>query len=130
MLQRCVDDRIADRLSLLDSSEIAELMAVKAKYSGGGEYAPSWMPNAEPPPPALPAPPPPPAELEPPAPAAPAWRTVHKRPTRREKKEPKALPAPPAAPAIEAPPPPNMPAWAQWRRKPKLAICRLWQDVN
>ena len=109
-------------------------MAVKAKYSTGGEYSPGWNPHVrftvlhgdarltniqrEPtPPPALPAPPPPEND-EPPAPAPPAWRTVHKRHPREKK--PKALPAPAAAPpppAIEAPPPPNMPAWAQWRRE-------------
>ena len=26
-------------------SEIAELMAVKAKHSAGGEYSPDWRPN-------------------------------------------------------------------------------------
>ncbi|KAJ3554092.1 hypothetical protein NM688_g3287 [Phlebia brevispora] len=97
--------------------EIAELMTVKAKYSSGGDYAPAWAPNPEPAPAALP-PPPPPAEIEPAGPAPSAWRTVHKRPGRREKKEHKALPAPPPPPAIEAPPPPNLPAWAQWRPNP------------
>ncbi|KIP10765.1 hypothetical protein PHLGIDRAFT_125282 [Phlebiopsis gigantea 11061_1 CR5-6] len=100
--------------------EIAELMAVKAKYSEGGEYgaAAGWLQRREPtPPPALP-PPPPPDDGEPPAPVPPAWRTVHKRHPRERK--PKALPAPVAAPppAIEAAPPPNLPAWAQWRPNP------------
>jgi hypothetical protein len=27
------------------SSEIAELMAVKAKHSAGGEYSPDWRPK-------------------------------------------------------------------------------------
>ncbi|KAI0701978.1 hypothetical protein BC835DRAFT_145706 [Cytidiella melzeri] len=101
--------------------EISELMAVRSKYSAGGEYTPSWLPGIQglpdaASPPALTAPPPPPPEDgEPPAPAAPAWRTVHKRQPRERK--PKALPAPaaPAPAAIEAPPPPNLPAWAQWR---------------
>ncbi|KAI0342483.1 hypothetical protein BDW22DRAFT_1357841 [Trametopsis cervina] len=105
--------------------EISELMAVKAKYSSGGEYAPNWAPGLPGlpegvPPPALTAPPPPPIDDgEPPAPAAPAWRTVHKRQPREKK--PKALPAPAPAPApaaIEAPPPANMPSWAQWRPNP------------
>ncbi|KAJ8523144.1 hypothetical protein ONZ45_g375 [Pleurotus djamor] len=73
--------------------EIAELMAVKSKHGGGGEYAPEWHPKAiqgpeEPP---AEAPPPPPEDL---APARPGWRVVHKRPERRGPKAPKALPAP------------------------------------
>ncbi|KIK59198.1 hypothetical protein GYMLUDRAFT_44949 [Collybiopsis luxurians FD-317 M1] len=105
--------------------EIAELMAVKSKHSLGGQYAPpEWLAKQlEPPPPApaseeiVPAPPP--------QPAAPAWRTVHKRPERRPKST-KAI-EPPQAPASPAPGPPPMPsgpggpAWAQWRPNPLLS---------
>ncbi|EKM57171.1 uncharacterized protein PHACADRAFT_172848 [Phanerochaete carnosa HHB-10118-sp] len=103
--------------------EISELMAVRAKYSSGGEYTPDWHPGHREatPPPALP-PPPPPDPAEPAGPAPPAWRTVHKRVPRQKK--PKALPAPAAAPpppAIEAPPPSNLPSWAQWRPNPMYA---------
>ncbi|KAH9924977.1 uncharacterized protein BXZ73DRAFT_79110 [Epithele typhae] len=131
--------------------EISELMAVKSKHGGGGEYNPDWMPrpltplvllhrtglstrprallsrvqHEEPPPPMLMSPPPaPPSEmLEDIAPARPGWRTVYKREDRRAKKA-KALPAP----ASPAPPPPpvmpphhDMPAWAQWKPNPLLS---------
>ncbi|KAI0089021.1 hypothetical protein BDY19DRAFT_947513 [Irpex rosettiformis] len=106
--------------------EISELMAVKSKYSAGGEYAPPWLQGLPEPaaPPAIAAPPPPPPEVgEPVGPAPPAWRTVHKRHPRERKH--KALPAPaPPPPAIEAPPPPppsNLPAWAQWRPNPMFS---------
>lgn len=39
----------SNRVGLIEvdyaGSEIAELMAVKAKYSVGGEYAPDWNPH-------------------------------------------------------------------------------------
>ena len=34
-------------------SEIAELMAVKSKFGGGGEFNPEWMPKVRPPTPFL-----------------------------------------------------------------------------
>ncbi|KIY53904.1 hypothetical protein FISHEDRAFT_68471 [Fistulina hepatica ATCC 64428] len=93
--------------------EIAELMNVKSKFGGGGEFQPDWHPK--------PAEPPPGTELavappvpEAPVPAPPAWRVVHKRERKMRKT---GAPAPPpaagAAPVVEAPPP--GPAWAQWR---------------
>lgn len=96
--------------------EIAELMAVKSKHGGGGDFAPDWLQKREPTPP--PVEPPPPDAAEELAPARPAWRTVHKRAERKPKA--KALPAPPSpAPAPPPPvPPPNLPAWAQWRPNP------------
>ncbi|KAI0708575.1 hypothetical protein C8Q76DRAFT_799821 [Earliella scabrosa] len=103
--------------------EIAELMAVKSKFGGGGEYNPEWMPkHEEPPPPASPAPPPAPSVIDDGAPARPAWRTVHKREERRAKAKAKALP--PAAPPPAIAPPPeaaNLPAWAQWKPNPLLS---------
>ncbi|KAI0305118.1 hypothetical protein B0F90DRAFT_1701450 [Multifurca ochricompacta] len=112
--------------------EIAELMAVKAKHSAGGEYSPDWRPKYLPEElmPHDPAPPPPPPE-EPPAPegpARPAWRTVIKRPEpsaggRRKGKAAAAAAPPPAPPppppAIEAPRP-ELPSWAQWRPNPNV----------
>ncbi|KAI9509540.1 hypothetical protein F5148DRAFT_1282823 [Russula earlei] len=110
--------------------EIAELMAVKAKHSAGGEYSPDWRPKFLPdelmPPPPGPPPPPPPPVDEPPAPDGPVrggWRPVHKRPepgARRKGKAAAAAAAPPLPPpppaAIEAPRP-ELPSWAQWRRE-------------
>ncbi|KAH9974010.1 hypothetical protein BGW80DRAFT_1458575 [Lactifluus volemus] len=110
--------------------EIAELMAVKAKHSAGGEYSPDWRPKYLPDelmPPPPPGPPPPPLD-EPPmpeAPARPAWRTVVKRPEpgqgRRRGKAAAAAtpPPPPPPPAIEAPRP-ELPSWAQWRPNPHV----------
>ena len=78
-----------------------------------------------------PGPPPPPVMEEPPmpeGPAAPAWRTVHKRPEPGARRKGKAAaaaaaaaaaPPPPPPPAIEAPRP-ELPSWAQWRRKHAL----------
>ncbi|KAH9077816.1 hypothetical protein EDB83DRAFT_2636362 [Lactarius deliciosus] len=103
--------------------EIAELMAVKAKHSAGGEYSPDWRPKYLPEelmPPAPGPPPPPPAE-EPLAldgPARPAWRTVIKR-GRARPPQPPRLPPPPPPPAIEAPRP-ELPSWAQWRPNPNV----------
>lgn len=115
--------------------EIAELMAVKAKHSAGGEYSPDWrpkylpeelMPPAGPPPgpPGPPAPPPPgDGDEVPDAPARPGWRTVVKRPEPRARRKGKAAAAaatpPPPPPAIEAPRP-ELPSWAQWRPNPNL----------
>ncbi|KAI0826366.1 hypothetical protein BC629DRAFT_1455730, partial [Irpex lacteus] len=105
--------------------EISELMAVKSKYSAGGEYAPPWLQGLPEPaaPPAIAAPAPTTRRRRASAPAPPAWRTVHKRQPRERKH--KALPAPAAPPpAIEAPPPPppsNLPAWAQWRPNPMFS---------
>jgi hypothetical protein len=101
-------------------------MSVKSKYGAGGEYSPEWKPKAsfifypaqiviidiQLGDPAIEGPPAPAIEGAPAAPARPAWRTVHKRPPRKEKKA--AIAAAPA-PAIEAPKP-ELPAWAQWRR--------------
>ncbi|TFK86222.1 hypothetical protein K466DRAFT_159207 [Polyporus arcularius HHB13444] len=123
--------------------EIAELMAMKSKFGGGGEYNPEWMPKVctallgrccrsrrqcseqheEPPAPASPPPPPPPGMIDDGTPARPAWRTVHKREERRTKAKAKALPPPAAAPSAIAPPPDNsnLPAWAQWRPNPLLS---------
>ncbi|KAK7682793.1 hypothetical protein QCA50_014177 [Cerrena zonata] len=98
-------------------AEIAELMAVKAKQSGGGnpnvDFA-GWLAKREPtPPPAPPTPPP----LDDLSPARPGWRIVHKKPERRDRK--KALPAPvPEAPPPPEAPPAHVPAWAQWRPNP------------
>ncbi|KAI0258583.1 hypothetical protein BC834DRAFT_64579 [Gloeopeniophorella convolvens] len=109
--------------------EIAELMAVKAKHSAGGEYSPDWRPKYLPEelmPPAPASPPPPPPE-EPPAldgPARPAWRTVVKRPEPGARRKGKAAaapppPPPPPPPAIEAPRS-ELPSWAQWRPNPNV----------
>ncbi|KAI0251892.1 hypothetical protein BJV78DRAFT_396443 [Lactifluus subvellereus] len=113
--------------------EIAELMAVKAKHSAGGEYSPDWRPKYLPeelmPPP--PGPPPPPPVEETPAPegpARPAWRTVIKRPepTPGGRRKGKAAAAPPPPPALPPPPPameaprPELPSWAQWRPNPNI----------
>ncbi|PPR01066.1 hypothetical protein CVT26_016013 [Gymnopilus dilepis] len=99
--------------------EIAELMAVRSKFSPNGEFQPEWRP----PPPAIEAPPadlPPPIE-EPPAPAKPGWRVVHKKPERKARTVPKiAGPPTPAPPALPEPPKPEAPAWAQWRPNPLL----------
>jgi len=109
--------------------EIAELMAVKAKHSAGGEYSPDWRPKFLPEelmPPPPPGPPPPPPMEEPPmleGPAPSAWRTVHKRPEpgarRKGKAAAAATPPPPPPPAIEAPRP-DLPSWAQWRPNPNV----------
>lgn len=98
--------------------EIAELMAVKSKHGGGGEYTPDWLQKREPTPPLVDAPPDVPEEIQP---ARPGWRTVNKRPERKPK--PKALPAPPSPAPGPAPPPPqpNLPAWAQWRPNPMFS---------
>jgi len=105
--------------------EIAELMAVKSKHGAGGEYSQNWQPKAEEPP-ASPLPgPPPPIEEEQPQPARPAWRVVHKRPERREKRKQitGATPGPSNSPLpIAAPEPhPAVPAWAQWRPNPMVS---------
>ncbi|KAI0280373.1 hypothetical protein BGY98DRAFT_964089 [Russula aff. rugulosa BPL654] len=102
--------------------EIAELMAVKAKHSAGGEYSPDWRPKYLPeelmpppgPPPGPPGPPPPPADELPDAPARPGWRTVVKPAAAAA-----AAPPPPPPPAIEAPRP-DLPSWAQWKPNPNL----------
>ncbi|KAI0292874.1 hypothetical protein BC826DRAFT_403219 [Russula brevipes] len=119
--------------------EIAELMAVKAKHSAGGEYSPDWRPKYLPdelmPPPGPPGPPgfPPPGPQDPPpmdeslapeGPARPGWRTVIKRPEPSSRRKGKAAaaaatPPPPPPPAIEAPRP-EMPSWAQWRPNPNV----------
>ncbi|KAI9429059.1 hypothetical protein H4582DRAFT_1029319 [Lactarius indigo] len=110
--------------------EIAELMAVKAKHSAGGEYSPDWRPKYLPeelmPPTPGPPPPPPPAEEAPApdGPTRPAWRTVVKRPEPGPRRKGKAAaaappPPPPPPPAIEAPRP-ELPSWAQWRPNPNV----------
>lgn len=111
--------------------EIAELMAVKAKHSAGGEYSPDWRPNYLPeelmPSTPGPLPPPPPLDDEPPAPEAPArpaWRSVVKRPEPGPRRKGKAAaaappPPPPPPPAMEAPRP-ELPSWAQWRPNPNV----------
>ncbi|KAJ7594233.1 hypothetical protein C8J56DRAFT_1012544 [Mycena floridula] len=99
--------------------EIAELMSVKSKHGAGGEYSPEWRPR---PPESLEGAPPQPAIEDGSAgPARPAWRTVHKRPPRKDKAlMNKDSPAPSPAPQIEIARP-NVPAWAQWRPNPLLA---------
>jgi hypothetical protein len=117
--------------------EIAELMAVKAKHSAGGEYSPDWRPKYLPeelmptipgPPPGPPPGPAPPLEDMPDVPARPGWRTVVKRPEPGARRKGKAaaaaaaaaaMPPPPPPPAIEAPRP-DLPSWAQWRPNPNL----------
>ncbi|KAH9474452.1 hypothetical protein JR316_0012911 [Psilocybe cubensis] len=97
--------------------EIAELMAVRSKFSANGEFQPEWRP------PAIEAPPPPepPLAIEAPPQAKPGWRVVHKKPERKARTTPKMVgPPPPATPAPEAPKP-QVPAWAQWRPNPLLA---------
>ncbi|KAF8889726.1 hypothetical protein CPB84DRAFT_1963975 [Gymnopilus junonius] len=102
--------------------EIAELMAVRSKFSPNGEFQPEWRP----PPPAIEAPPPelPPQIEEGPPPAKPGWRVVHKRPDRKARTVPKITghpaPAPAPPPALPEPPKPEAPAWAQWRPNPLL----------
>jgi len=98
--------------------EIAELMAVRSKFSETGEFEPEWKP------PAIEAPP------EPPAPpttdvvpvAKPAWRVVSpQRPERKARTHPKAIAAAPNNPAPVVPEAkPDVPAWAQWRPNPLL----------
>ncbi|KAH9030093.1 hypothetical protein EDB84DRAFT_1562662 [Lactarius hengduanensis] len=84
------------------SSEIAELMAVKAKHSAGGEYSPDCAPRAMPPAPGLLRPrPQKPLALD--GPARPAWRTRHQasrapaqggRAIRRSRPDPTSTSAP------------------------------------
>ncbi|KAH9993337.1 hypothetical protein BJV74DRAFT_884448 [Russula compacta] len=100
--------------------EIAELMAVKAKHSAGGEGAHASTPGATSPSrPAIDEAP------IPDAPARPGWRVVHKRPepsaTRRKGKAaaPAPAPPPPPPPVMEAPRP-ELPSWAQWRPNPNV----------
>jgi len=97
--------------------EIAELMAVRTKFSENGEFQPEWKP------PAIEAPPEPPAPEPEVIPAAkPAWRVVSKRPERKPARtQPKAITAAPApVPAAPEPPKADVPAWAQWRPNPLL----------
>jgi len=101
--------------------EIAELMAVRSKFSENGEFQPEWKPPV----PAIEPPPPPALEQEVAAiPAVPpAWRRVSKRPERKPARTvPKAITAAPApAPAVPVPEQkPEVPAWAQWRPNPLL----------
>jgi hypothetical protein len=131
------------------SSEIAELMAVKAKHSAGGEYSPDWRPKVitQIPPlttlyptltqttsfyqylpeelmPPSEAPPPPPMPLdEPPVlePARPAWRSVVKRPEPGARRKGKAA----AAAAAPTPPPPPPPAIEAPR--PELPSWAQWR---
>ncbi|KAI0041913.1 hypothetical protein FA95DRAFT_1564899 [Auriscalpium vulgare] len=107
--------------------EIAELMAVKAKHSAGGEYSPDWRPKLALPVELLPQEPPPPEDPGPLEPARPAWRTVHKPapgpPGGRRKGKAAAAPPPPppAAPVALPDPRTELPSWAQWRPNPHLA---------
>ncbi|KAF8816102.1 hypothetical protein BYT27DRAFT_7185338 [Phlegmacium glaucopus] len=96
--------------------EIAELMAVRTKFSEDGEFQPEWKP------PAIEAPPPVPAPEPEAIPAAkPAWRVVSKRPERKARTQPKAITAAPTpTPAIPEAPKADVPAWAQWRPNPLL----------
>ncbi|KDR66468.1 hypothetical protein GALMADRAFT_259258 [Galerina marginata CBS 339.88] len=107
--------------------EIAELMAVRSKFSANGEFQPEWRP------PAIEAPPPemPPAIEEAPPQAKPGWRVVHKRPERKARTQPKITgpPAPPP-PALPEPPKPEAPAWAQWRPNPLLAPTPMSSSPN
>ncbi|KAF8153374.1 hypothetical protein B0H34DRAFT_784462 [Crassisporium funariophilum] len=97
--------------------EIAELMAVRSKFSANGEFQPEWRPPAIEAPPELP----PPAIEDVPA-AKPGWRVIHKRTERKARTVPKITgpPAPPT-PALPEAPRPEAPAWAQWRPNPLLA---------
>ncbi len=137
-------------------SEIAELMAVKAKHSAGGEYSPDWRPKvihisdidveiAHPHVPSqylpeelmpsapTPPPPPPPEEdfLAPEGPARPAWRTVVKRPEPGQRRKGKAAaaappPPPPPPPPVMEAPRPELPSWAQWRREHAFLTLRFF----
>jgi len=98
--------------------EIAELMAVRSKFSESGEFQPEWKP------PAIEAPPvePPPGPV-PEVPAVkPAWRVVSpQRPERKARTQPKAIAAAPnSGPVVQEAPKPDVPAWAQWRPNPLL----------
>ncbi|PPQ79007.1 hypothetical protein CVT25_002316 [Psilocybe cyanescens] len=98
--------------------EIAELMAVRSKFSANGEFQPEWRPPAiEAPPLEMPL-----AIEEAPPQAKPGWRVVHKKPERKARTTPKMVGGPPAPPT-PAPEPrkPEAPAWAQWRPNPLLA---------
>jgi len=96
--------------------EIAELMAVRTKFSENGEFQPEWKP------PAIEAPPlPPPPEPEAVPAVKPAWRVISKRPERKAARtQPKAIAGAPAPPPVQEPPKPDIPAWAQWRPNPLL----------
>jgi len=102
--------------------EIAELMAVRSKFSESGEFQPEWKP---PMPEAIEAPPQPPPGPEPVLETKPAWRRVSaQRPERKARTQPKAI-APaqttPAGPAPDADTSKSeVPAWAQWRPNPLL----------
>jgi len=98
--------------------EIAELMAVRSKFSESGEFQPEWKP------PAIEAPPEP---AVPPVPEAipavkPAWRVISpQRPERKARTHPKAIAAAPTpGPVVQEAPKPDVPAWAQWRPNPLL----------
>jgi len=97
--------------------EIAELMAVRTKFSENGEFQPEWKPPA----PAAIEAPPEPAAPEPIPAAKPAWRVISKRPERKPARtQPKAIAAAPAPTPAPEPPKPDVPAWAQWRPNPLL----------
>jgi hypothetical protein len=98
--------------------EIAELMAVRSKFSESGEFQPEWKP------PAIEAPPEPPVlPITEVVPAAkPAWRVVSpQRPERKARTHPKAIAAAPnPTPDVQQASKPDVPAWAQWRPNPLL----------
>jgi len=93
--------------------EIAELMAVRSKFSENGEFQPEWKP------PAIEAPPEPAAVV----PATdvpqikPAWRVISpQRPERKARTHPKAIAAAPnPAPVVQEAQKADIPAWTQWR---------------
>lgn len=96
--------------------EIAELMAVRTKFSENGEFQPEWKPPAIEPPPEAPAPEP---QVIPAA--KPAWRVVSKRREMKQARtQPKAISAAAAPAPIPEAPKPDLPAWAQWRPNPLL----------
>ncbi|KAH9996223.1 hypothetical protein BJV77DRAFT_1059446 [Russula vinacea] len=104
--------------------EIAELMAVKAKHSAGGEYSPDWRPKVITPNPTNLIIPPRPRRARAPS-------LAHRRQTPRARRAAKGQgcgcgsssschpPPPPPPPAIEAPRP-DLPSWAQWRPNPNV----------
>ena len=120
-------------------SEIAELMAVRSKFSENGEFQPEWKPPVRlsfiglfcmeifgsstqeifllqaieaPKEPAAVVPAPEVPQIKP------AWRVVSpQRPERKARTHPKAIAAAPnPAPAVQEAPKAEVPAWAQWRR--------------
>ncbi|PPQ65977.1 hypothetical protein CVT24_011194 [Panaeolus cyanescens] len=75
--------------------EISDLLALRAKYSPGGQYEPDWKPPAgatgpPPPPPADEMPPPPPTEMPQ---VRPGWRPIYPKKAKKKKTQPAPQPA-------------------------------------